>query len=65
MKLRINNDIVRDLEAALASARLDSCAVKDEHKQAMKHYLDSWVVAYIEHALDSIKTGAPSILRRR
>jgi hypothetical protein len=54
-RLRINAAAVRDLKAALAAARMEECAVADEHKQAFEIYLRTWVVGPLQMALDVIE----------
>ena len=53
-RLRINQSVVYELRDALESARLTRCAVAQEHQDAMKLYLNTWVVRRIEYALEQI-----------
>lgn len=53
--LRMNQRILAKLEDALASAQLRQCAVAEEHQEAMRLYLESWVVGPLESALKDIR----------
>lgn len=53
-RLRMNKTARTLIVEALRSAKLERCAVAEEHKEAMRIYLDSWVVGRLEHALEII-----------
>jgi hypothetical protein len=60
MTLRKNKQAVkvltlRKLEFALKHARMDHCGVEKEHQDAMRLYLDSWVVDPLVQAIGEIK----------
>lgn len=54
LKLRANRRILRTLEQALKSARLDNCGIEEEHQEAMRLYLTTWVVGRIQSAIDDM-----------
>jgi len=56
-RLRMNEKARRLIVEALRSAKLERCGIADEHKEAMKIYLDSWVVTRLEVALEIIDGG--------
>jgi len=57
-RLRINQEAVRNLRAALKAAKRERCGSDQEHQEAMRIYLDTWVVAPLETALAIIE-GKP------
>lgn len=53
-RLRMNERARMLIFEALRSAKLERCSIASEHKEAMKIYLDSWVVTRLELALEII-----------
>jgi hypothetical protein len=54
-RLRIGYRTLATIKAALQAAELRNCAVADEHKSAMKLYLDTWVVRRLQTAIREIE----------
>lgn len=55
MRGTINAAEVIALKKALASAKLEWCAVNKQVQDEMKPFLDSWVVAPLQYVLDGIE----------
>lgn len=55
MGLRANRDILGALKSALKAAKRERCGVDTEHQEAMRLYLDSWVVAPLEAAIAAME----------
>lgn len=55
MRLRANRRIMERLEKALRAARLTNCAVEKSAQDAMKLYLDTWVVGPLDQAIEEMK----------
>jgi hypothetical protein len=53
-RLRMNRRILRLIEEATSSAKLERCSVDEEHQAAMRLYLDTWVVGRLEKAINDI-----------
>jgi hypothetical protein len=53
-RLRMNVRARTLISEALRSAKLERCGIAAEHKEAMRIYLDSWVVTRLELALEII-----------
>ncbi len=51
MKKRLPKKVRKAIEFALRRARCETCGVDSEAQEAMRIYLDSWVVAPLEHVL--------------
>ena len=49
--MRANLRILKHLADALAAAKLTNCAVDKKAQDAMKLYLDTWVVMPLEEAI--------------
>lgn len=47
--------VLERLEKALQAALMKNCGVNDEHKRAMRLYLNSWVAEPIKEALLDLK----------
>lgn len=54
----LNATQFRRLQEALESAKLTHCGVDQEHQDAMKLYLTSWVVKPLESVLTAIRERA-------
>lgn len=48
MALSENSSVIRHLDNAIEAAKLKRCGVEEEHQEAMKLYLDTWVVMRLE-----------------
>jgi hypothetical protein len=55
-KLRANQRILNAIKFALQHAELgEYCAVEPEHQEAMRLYLQSWVVGPLKSAIEDMK----------
>lgn len=50
-KLRANKRILQALKFALRHAELTNCSVGEEHKNAMRLYLSTWVAGPLKDAI--------------
>ncbi len=58
MKLRANQRILADLETALRNAHMgELCSIDQAHKDAVKTYMGTWVIGYLELAIHEMKGG--------
>ena len=53
--MRITKLQVAMLKDALDAARLTRCAVHDDVKDAMKNYLDTWVVSRLNEVIEAVE----------
>lgn len=53
--LRVTQNILGALKRALRAAKRERCAVEPEHQEAMRLYLDSWVVTPLQAAIKGIE----------
>jgi hypothetical protein len=54
-KLRANQRILKALEEALSYAEMKNCSVDDVHKDAMRLYLQTWVMGPLKSAILDMK----------
>jgi hypothetical protein len=54
-RIRINRKALRLIKDALASAKCERCGVDEKAQKAMRLYLDTWVVARLQFAVEIIE----------
>lgn len=55
VKPRVGKDVRAALKAIRKAAALERCSVDPKHKDAMKLYLDSWVVSQLDVLIDYLE----------
>lgn len=49
--------IMEQLEAALEASRMTECSIREEHKEAMRGYMRSWIEGPLAAAISAMKKG--------
>jgi hypothetical protein len=54
-RLRANRNIENAITRALAAADLERCSIDQEHQDAMRQYLQTWVAQPLRDALSQMR----------
>jgi hypothetical protein len=58
--LKISKLILNNLEAARSAAARERCGVDDASQEAMRLYMDTWILGPLDDAIASIKGELPT-----